>query len=291
MTGPRVLAATTFALASALARAAEIGPVHELGGPFEASGVTRAPGGPGFLFVDDRRPDGVLWMDLAADGSLAGPPVAVPLGVSVDDPEGITSDGTHVYVVGSQSRGDEKGAGLVRFAYDAASRSARDVQTVAGLGAMLASAVPALREGSRKHALDIEGLAWDPKGRRLLLGLRAPLDREGRALVVPVKPRDPRGAFAASNLEVGAPIAIDLGGSSVRAIQADGDSGQFLLIAGGVKDAGTPRLMRWDGRSATAKAVADLPADLKPEGVVRARVGGRDRTLVICDTSRYLLVD
>ena len=70
-----------------------------------------------------------------------------------------------------------------------------------------------------------------------------------------------------------------------------GEGPQAMLIAGGVKDAGTPRLMRWDGRSATAKAVADLPADLKPEGVVRARVGGRDRTLVICDTSRYLLVD
>jgi Protein of unknown function (DUF3616) len=227
-------AATLALVAAALGLAADLGPARALaGGPFEASGVTQAPGGSGILFVDDRRPDGVLWMEIAADGSPAGKPVAVALGLSVDDPEGITTDGTYVYVVGSQSRGDQRGAGLVRFRYDAATHAARDVQAIEGLRSLLGGAIPALHEDGRKHALDIEGLAWDAKGRRLLLGLRAPLDRNRQALVVPVQLRDPRGAWAASNLEVGAPIALDLGGSGVRSLEADGGSGLFWVIAGG----------------------------------------------------------
>lgn len=285
-------AATMAVAATAIgfAVAADMGPVHALaGGPFEASGVTQAPGGKGVLFVDDRRPDGVIWMELAPDGSAAGKPVAVALGVSIDDPEGITADGTHVYVVGSQSRGSGR-AGLVRFRYDAARRRAVDVEAIEGVGALLAAAIPALQRGSRTGALNIEGLAWDARGRRLLLGLRAPLDG-GRALVVPVKPRDPRGAWTGANLEVGAPIALDLGGAGVRSIEADGDSGLFWLIAGGVEHAGTARLMQWDGTSSAAKSVMTFPDDLKPEGVARTQVGGKDRTLVVCDTSRYVLID
>ena len=286
-----VTAATLALAAAALGLAAELGPVHLLGGPFEASGVTQAPGGTGILFVDDRRPDGVLWMDLAADGTPAGQPVAVPLGLAVDDPEGITTDGRYVYVVGSQSRGDARGTGLVRFRYDAGSHAASDVQAIEGLRSLLGGAIPALLEGGRKGALNIEALAWDSKGKRLLLGLRAPLDREGRAMVVPVRLRDPRGAWAAPNLEVGAPIAVGLDGQGVRGLEADGDSGLFLLVAGDVEGAGASRLLRWDGRSPTAKPVATFPKELKPEGAARATVGGRSRTLVICDTSRYLFVD
>jgi hypothetical protein len=285
-----IAAAALALLATAIGAPADLGPVHPLGGPFEASGVTRAPGGGGLLFVDDRRPDGVLWMELAQDGSPAGKPVAVPLGLAVDDPEGITTDGTYVYVVGSQSRGDAHGAGLVRFRYDAGSHAAREVQAIEGLRSLLASAVPGSHEGSRKDALNIEGLAWDAKGRRLLLGLRAPLDAQQRALVVPVKLRQARGPWAASNLEVGAPIAVALDGQGVRGLEADGD-GQFLLVAGGVEGAGASRLLRWDGRSATASPVATFPKELKPEGAARTKVGGRDRTLVICDTSRYVLID
>jgi len=257
------------------------------GGPFEASGATQAPGG-GVLFVDDSRPDTVLWMSLGADGAPQAAPVAIPMGATISDPEGITSDGTHVYVVGSQSRG--KHAGLVRFRFDAKSRRAEDAATIADLDSLLAGKAPALREGDRKAAaLNIEGLAWDAKGRRLLLGLRAPLDAN-HALVVPLRLRDPRGAFADANLEVGSPIRVDLGGSGIRSIEADG-TGSYLIIAGGVTDAGTSRLVRWDGRGSGVQLVATLPRHLKPEGVVRTRVGSKDMTLVLCDSSRYLLMD
>jgi hypothetical protein len=34
-----------------------------------------------------------------------------------------------------------------------------------------------------------------------------------------------------------------------------------------------------------------FPDELKPEGVARTQVGGKGRTLVVCDTSRYMLID
>jgi hypothetical protein len=293
MKKPFAFVAALALTAGTFVPAADLGPVRTIaGGPYEGSGAVQAPGGKGILFVDDGRPDAVLWMEFAADGSPAAPPTAVPIGASVVDPEGITTDGTHVYVVGSQSRGREgDGAGLVRFRFDGARHRARGAETIADLGSILGDKVPALGKAGngKKPSLNIEGLAWDAKGGRLLLGLRAPLD-SGRAMVVPVKLRDPRGAFSASNVEVGAPIPLDLGGSGIRGMEADG-AGGFWVIAGGVTGAGTSRLIRWDGNGATGKVVATFPDDLKPEGVAPTKVGGKNVTLVLCDTSRYLLMD
>jgi hypothetical protein len=283
-----VTAAGALALAAVLsAAAAELGPVRTLaGGPFEASGAVEAPGG-GVLFVDDGRPDAVMFMQL--DGDTAGTPVAVPLGASVADPEGITTDGTWVYVVGSQSRGRSDGAGLVRFRFDAGKRKADGAESIADLTSLLSERLPALAaSGKKRGPLNIEGLAWDARNRRLLLGLRGPLDGK-HALLVPVTMRDPKGAFAAANLEVGEPIRLDLDGSGVRGIEADGDS--FWVLAGGVGDAGTSRLVQWDGTGAAVRVAATFPDGLKPEGVVRTTVDGKPRTLVLCDTSRYMLMD
>jgi hypothetical protein len=283
-----VTAAGALALAAVLsASAADLGPVQTLsGGPFEASGAVEAPGG-GVLFVDDGRPDAVMFMRL--DGDAAGTPVAVPIGASVADPEGITTDGTYVYVVGSQSRGRSDGAGLVRFRFEAAKREAEGAESIADLTSLLSRRLPALgASGKKRGPLNIEGLAWDAKRGRLLLGLRGPLDGK-HALLVPVKIRDPKGAFAAANLEIGEPIRLDLGGSGVRGIEADGDA--FWILAGGVGNAGTSRLVQWDGAGAAVRVAATFPDGLKPEGVVRTTVDGKARTLVLCDTSRYMLMD
>lgn len=285
MTARVVAAAGALALAVVSSGAAELGPVQTLaGGPFEASGAVEAPGG-GVLFVDDGRPDAVMWMAAVGDT-----PVVVPTGTSVADPEGLTSDGTWIYVVGSQSRGRRDAAGLVRFRFDAAKRRASGAQEIADLTSLLSARIPALAAaaGKKRSPLNIEGLAWDAKHDRLLLGLRGPLDG-GHALLVPVKMRDAKGAFTAANLEVGPPIRLDLAGSGVRGIEADGDG--FWILAGGVADAGTSRLVRWNGSGPAVQTVATFPVGLKPEGVVRTTVGDRPRTLVLCDTSRYVLMD
>src|SRR5262249_51645585 len=67
------------------------------GGLFEASDVISVPGTDGVLFVDDNRTNEVLWMRLDQDGNQVGAIKPISLGVSVEDPEGITFDGSWFY--------------------------------------------------------------------------------------------------------------------------------------------------------------------------------------------------
>jgi hypothetical protein len=287
-----LLAAAAFLSLAAGMLAQGPGPVHTIpGGPFEASDVVVAPDGKGVLFVDDARADAIFWMDLAADGSPVSAPVRIPLGVSVEDLEGITTDGRSVYVVGSQSRGKlSRGAGLVRFRLDAA-RAVQGVESIEGLAALLDAAAPDLlgKRGKKKAELNIEGLAWDAKRGRLLLGLRAPLEG-GQAVLVPVRLRDASGPFAAANLLVEQPLHLDLGGAGIRAVEADADGGFWLIAGGSIGNPIPSRLERWDGSGSAVVAVATLPRHLKAEGIARTKVGGKTVSLVLCDTSQYVLL-
>lgn len=290
MRGMRLAVACVLLAASA--PTLEIGTPRAItGGPFEASGAVVPPGGQGLLFVDDARPDIVLWIDLAADGSLKARPLPIPLGVDVADPEGLATDGRYVYVVGSQSRGRVPGGvGLVRFRFDPARGAVEGAESLADLALLVEGAVPnPPRGGKKKSPLNIEGLAWDAKGGRLLLGLRAPLDG-GKAMVVPLKLVDAGGPLAPANLRVEEPIRLDLSGDGIRSIEGD-PAGGYLIIAGGASGNPHPaRLVHWDGEGSAVRAVSTFRPKLKPEGVTRMVVGDRQVTLVLCDTSQYLLL-
>jgi len=78
------------------------------GGPFESSGVVYVPGSDAVLFVDDGKPREIYWMQLDGSGRQKGAVKSVPLGVEIDDPEDITTDGKYFYVVGSHTREAEK---------------------------------------------------------------------------------------------------------------------------------------------------------------------------------------
>jgi hypothetical protein len=111
---------------AAPARAAGASPQMIAGGTFEASGVAHVPNTTGVLFVDDGRNREIFWMELSADGRQQASAVRVPLGADVTDLEGITSDGTNFYVVGSQSKKTGfDGDGLVRFRFDPKTRQTR----------------------------------------------------------------------------------------------------------------------------------------------------------------------
>jgi hypothetical protein len=263
------------------------------GGTFEASGVAHVPGTDGVLFVDDGRTDEVFWMRLGEGRKQAGEIKAVRL-----DLEGITTDGTYFDVVGSQSK--SKGgdlAGLVRFRFDARGGRAEGTEVVSGLKRFLAENVAELRGmGDRKYkdgGINVEGLAWDPRGRRLLLGLRSPVV-DGQALVVPLRLRDARGAFSPDNLEVeGAKaIRLPLGGAGVRSIEYDERAKAFRVIAGAGPNSEKLdfKLWEWDGDAAANSALRETGAfdrKLKPEGITRVSAAGRDFTFIVFDTSGY----
>ena len=269
------------------------------GGTFEASGVAHVPGTSGVLFVDDGRNREIFWMEVGADGSQKSPALRVPLAADITDLEGITSDGTSFYVVGSQSKfkGFE-GDGLVRFKFDSRTRRTEGVERIQGLKAWLAAHVPELKGTARTlgdAALNIEGVAWDPQGNRLLLGLRAPVV-DGLALVVPLKLQDPRGPFSAANLRLdGKTIRLPLGGGGVRSLEYDTDAKAFRVISGaGLNTEDRDfRIVEWKGEETPSSlpVIASFSSTLKPEGITRATLNGRPVSLVVFDTGGFALLE
>lgn len=268
------------------------------GGIFEASDVAAIPGTDEVLFVDDNRADEVLLMRLDQEGNQVGFIRPIKIGVSVEDPEGITFDGSWFYVVGSQSelKGEEPNA-LVRFKYDSETQSVKDVESAGGLYQFLTEAIPELREYAgkkgKKETINIEGLAWDPAQGRLLLGLRDPEVSE-QALVIPLRLRDPNAPLSRENLTLAQPDAIrlSLGGSTIRSITYDGSLNVFQIIAGSPESKKKTefRLWEWDGQSAPREKVTLSPR-LKPEGVTRVSIAGENYIFIVCDASEYLKLD
>jgi hypothetical protein len=269
------------------------------GGTFEASGVAHVPGTSGVLFVDDGRNREIFWMEVGADGSQKSPAVRVPLAAEITDLEGITTDGASFYVVGSQSKSKGfDGDGLVRFKFDPRTRRTGAVERIQGLKAWLAAHVPELKGAAQvvgDAALNIEGLAWDPRGSRLLLGLRAPVV-DGSALVIALKLHDPRGPFSAANLRIdGKTIRLPLGGAGVRSLEYDTDAKVFHVItgAGPNKEDREFHIVEWNGAAAPSSLplIASFASSLKPEGITRATLSGRPVNVVVFDTGRFALLE
>src|SRR5262245_47556733 len=273
------------------------------GGPFDASGVIAVPGGNGVLFVDNNRPEEVLWMQIDESGQEVGPVKAVPLGVSVEDPEGITSDGTYYYIIGSQSseKAGDRNA-LVRFAFDAGSQTVRNAETMTNLRGFLMTNLPELNTGKKasEGGLNIEGIAWDFKRGRWLLGLRSPLSRDGNAMLAAIKLRNPSGPFSIDNLQLAEPnlITLNLGsGLGVRDINFDPESNSFMIISGAPEHMEKTQFALWEwsgepsGSESSLRKDTDLDPKLKPEGITHVELGGKKFLFVVCDVSAYLKLD
>ena len=265
------------------------------GGRFEASGAAQVPGAPGILFVDDDRTREVMWLPFDPLDH-AGPPQALRMAADVTDPEGMTFDGRHHYLVGSQSkRTGSRGDGLVRFLFDWRTRGITQVETIKGLRAFLGTRVAQLKGVERQtgdRSLNIEAIAWDPIANRWLLGLRAPLI-DGRALVVPLELADPAGGFTADNLRVpnGRAIEVPLGGAGIRSLEYDATLAAFRVITGASlnEESLQFRLYVWQGTEGKKPPVLEhvFPADAKPEGITTTRINDMNRTVVVYDGSSY----
>jgi hypothetical protein len=272
-----------------------------VGDKFEASGVAAVPGTDGVLFVDNGRMGQVFWMRLDQNGKQAGAIKALSLGVSIEDIEGITTDGTYFYVVSSQSRPKAiASTGLVRFKFDARNQGIEGAASISGLKKFLVENVAELREeGDRKGkdgGVNIEGLAWDPRQGRLLLGLRSPMIG-GQALVVPLKLRDPRGAFSIDNLEVegSKAIRLSLGGLGIRGIEYDARAKVFRVISGATEEQQLTDfgLWQWNGdeKQPVLQETNKFDKTLKPEGVARTTSGNCNSLIVVFDAGGYTILD
>jgi hypothetical protein len=274
------------------------------GGTFEASGVVFVRGSNGVLMVDDSRTGEVLWMQVDGAGRQVGPIKAIPLGVSVKDPEAITSDGNYFYIIGSQSEanaGDQNA--LVRFTFDAASQTVLKAESLPNLRDFLLANVPELNTGLKasEGGLNIEGIAWDYKRACLLLGLRSPFGKDGSALLVALKLRNPAGSFSVDNLQLVEPnvIPLNLGGLGIRDIQYDLGSNSFLIISGAPENLAKSEFTLWEWSGSVDQTGSEpalhkeqvLDPRIKPEGITYVEVGGRKFVLVVCDANSYLKLD
>jgi Protein of unknown function (DUF3616) len=272
--------------------------IHRIaGGSYEASGLAAVPGDSQFLFVDDGREREIFLLALSSDGLQMGNAIALPFPADVTDMEGITTDGRFFYVVGSQSKKTGfDGDGLLRFTFDPQAQRIAAIERIQGLKSWLADNVAELRgTGGRfgDDVLNIEGLAWDPTNRRLLLGLRAPLAGDS-ALVVPIRLADSTRAFTIDNLTVdGATLRLALGGAGIRGIEWDSVTGAFLVIVGASLDDENRdfRVVEWNGRSGSQlRQIATYDRRLKPEGIARATIAGNPSRVVVFDVGHVAVM-
>lgn len=272
-----------------------------VGGKFDASGVAEVSGTDGILFVDNGREGQVFWLRLDQKGKQVGSINGLNLGINIEDLEGITTDGTSFYVVSSQSRPKAIATeGLVRFKFDQRSHSIKDAESISGLKAFLVANVAELRDGAdrtgKDGGLNIEGLAWDPRDGRLLLGLRSPIV-DGHALVVPLRLRDRRGAFSLDNLEVenSKAIRLPLGGVGIRAIEYDGRAKVFRIISGAAENQDQTDFVLWEWNGSEQQSMVRetkrFEKSLKPEGVARATAGNHNFLIIVFDASGYTILE
>jgi pSer/pThr/pTyr-binding forkhead associated (FHA) protein len=266
------------------------------GGKHEASGVIHVPGADGtVLFVDDGRTSEVLLIRLDAEGNQISPIKPIPLGINVDDPEGITYGGGYFYVVGSHSnQASGERNGLARFVFDSNSESiGRPPEVLRGLREYLISNLPEL--GTE---INIEGIAWDPDHERLLLGLRYPVIAN-QAIIIPLKLNDPHGPFSVSNLTKPVAIRLALGGLGIRDIHYDSRLKTFLIIGGSTEHNERVDFKLWGwtgdpnqsgGDAVQAQEIA-FDRQMKPEGIGHVTAGGSEFIFVIGDSSNYLKLD
>jgi pSer/pThr/pTyr-binding forkhead associated (FHA) protein len=264
----------------------------------EASGVAHLPGSNGLIMVSDNSEGEVLWMGLDGDGKQAGPIKSIPLGVSFKDPEAITYGGSYFYLIGSQSDpNDGPQNALVRFRIDPATQSLRGkAEIINDFRSFLLPRVPEIESLGRRPGalggLNIEGIAWDPNDERLLLGLRSPLFGE-KAVLIPIRLRDPHGPFNSDNLSVDDPHVIDffLEGHGIRDITYDTHSRNFLIISGATENQKKSEftLWEWTGRSGVNPVkLMTLDEKRKPEGLTDATIDGRSFIFVVADGGGYL---
>jgi hypothetical protein len=263
--------------------------------------VVHVPATDGVLFVDDDHTDEIFFMRLGKDRKQSGSISPVKLSANIIDLEGITTDGVYFYVVGSQSKptgGDL--TGLARFKFNAENQQVADTQSISGLKKFLADNVDELR-GMHDTSYDdgginVEGLAWDPNGKRLLLGLRSPVV-EGQALIVPLKLRDPQGAFSFDNMEVEGRKAIRLAldGGAIRSIEYDELRKTFRLITGAGPNAEKMDFKLWEwsanGQAPALRETDTFDRRLKPEGITRVTSGDQNYTFIVFDTNGYAAKD
>lgn len=270
-------------------------------GMYEPSSVLQLDDGR-LLIIEDESRRALSLLSVGADGKLiededADQILVQSVGRKLNDMEALARDddgnlyGITSHSVNRQGERNPNREVLMQFRI-AGNRIDRPVLHDKLVDQMLASApLQSLieRKGGEKadfRKTNIEGMVWDPKHKRLLLGFREPLVN-GKAMVLALG--NPQAMFAdGAAPEFVDAFFLDLKGGGIRGMDYDPE-GQRHLIVNEFRDAGgknRSHLWSWDGNADSA------PTDITPpafrqmknvEGVGRVRMNDQPGFLFTSD--------
>ncbi|MDO4795101.1 MAG: DUF3616 domain-containing protein [Brachymonas sp.] len=139
--------------------------------------------------------------------------------------------------------------------------------------------------------LNLEGMAYNPQSKQLLLGLREPQVKAGsKVLSLILSINNPDALFdSGAAPEFGEVFAFDLKGSGIRSLAYHAPSKTYLITNESFKtesDKPTSQLWLWDGRAQSAPRKVHLPeidALKNAEAVTVAQIRGKPHLLVLGD--------
>ncbi len=261
----------------------------------EPSGLVHL-GSDEFLIVEDEPERPVHRVRLTTDGQLQemgrveilngdlNPPLIL------NDLEGITYDGTYVYVVTSHSQNKAGNAGegrmvLVRYKYESGIlHSPQQIKNLKDVVvAHLRPYMSTLTTEQIWRKINIEGLSWSPKTEFLSVAFRGPLVFE-KSLVLHLADLD---NYFEQQTAIGMPMQfswLDLANQGIRSLSWDDDLNGYF-IATGRKGVGH-ELWKWFGEvdSPAVKVTTEAqPLPQGTEGISSFQFNGRKSMLMVID--------
>src|SRR5579884_560796 len=197
----------------------------------DVSDVIQLPNSDDWLFVDDGKKRRLYLMQSNGIEQWADPPQTILLknDIRLYDAEALTTDNNQfVYICTSHCLKKKKALEpskrprvhvFIRFRLEG--RRLTPDGVISGFCEMLRSRYDFINRIAelppKKGGINIEGLAYDRDGNRLLVGLRSPL-YDDKACLLPVKV-DPAKEFSPENLILEDPIVLQIQKKGIRSIQ------------------------------------------------------------------------
>lgn len=290
---------------------------HTLAGTYEPSAVQRLPDGR-LLVAEDEAVRALSLLTVKDDGTLqedqaAAEALMKSLTVKLDDLEALAFDDKgYIYASTSFSptKKDSREPDRERFVrFKIQGNRIQGLQEAANLKEALLKAPEVHKTIQSKtgkpvdfHDLNVEGLAYDTKNKRLMLGIREPV-AGGYSMIIAID--NPNEMFEQkARPKFGTVFLLELEGGGIRSLDYLAETDSYLLANELENEQGKFRslLWKWDGRPESQPKKIALNTDEKwknAEAVTMIQVKGKQYVLVMSDDgkakknkpSSYILVD
>lgn len=219
-----------------------------------------------------------------------------PVGISVDDLEGITgSEDSILFAITSHSvtqkgKRKQEREQLLRMKVDKNSLTLTGKKgSIQPYVIKILQEIPGLEDNLLK-SINIEGLSFDKSGKKLLVGLRTPTVN-GKAIILEIL--NPFSLFEHDEPPLFSDqiILLDVGGSGIRAMEYFPQLNRYLLASEVMNKKGKKRskVWAWDGtenNNPTRVVLPKLKGIKNIEGVAPLVYENRHYLLIVCDDGK-----